>query len=268
MAALSERGVEVLVFKGADFHLRYFDSQPLGAMADVDVLVRRADVEATREALFGLGFRHGLYDAYLGRPRYFPREEADDPDHYEIGGLLRPEPFELSRAEAEAVEANAVPVPMWLADDGATCLAVGFDVHHGVASNLPGEGFIERGRPGVGGAGLSMCAGDLLWVTLARYYTEVAVDRKRSLRDLAYAIALLREPIDWDEVVRAVTEHRLGSALYYYLSTLRRTFGADVPDEVLRATHPLHTPRLRDWGWQLGVLFDFMEPEPVLLPGG
>ena len=36
-----------------------------------------------------------------------------------------------------------------------------------------------------------------------------------------------------------------------------------IPGEVLAATDPRTTSRRSDWGWQLGPLFDFVEPLPL-----
>ena len=45
-------------------------------------------------------------------------------------------------------------------------------------------------------------------------------------------------------------------SLYYYFAFLSWLAPGTIPPDVLEQLSPLHTKRLRDWGWQLGVLFD------------
>ena len=63
--------------------------------------------------------------------------------------------------------------------------------------------------------------------------------------------------------LRVAVDYELGGSLDHPLAFLRRVFGIAVPDAVLDASSPLRTSRRRDWGWQLGVLFDFIEPCPL-----
>jgi hypothetical protein len=101
-----------------------------------------------------------------------------------------------------------------------------------------------------------------VWITLTRYYNEVALLGKRYLRDFAYIIPILKnEAIDWDVVLSANRSYELHAPLFYYLNFLR-SLGACVPEAVLAETSPLRSERLRDFGWQLGKLFDVLEPSP------
>jgi hypothetical protein len=108
-----------------------------------------------------------------------------------------------------------------------------------------------------------MAATDLLWFTASRYYVEVAANGKRTLRELAYVIATMCDAIDWNRLERIAIDYKLGASLYYPLAFLQRALGAPVPDSVIDAASPLRNARHGDWGWQLGVLFDFIEPWPL-----
>jgi len=266
LTALEQAGVEAIVFKGAEFHTRYFDGRALGGMTDVDVLVRRGRAEAARRTLFELGYRHGFQDPEAGGARWWSEAEVwrQEAGHYELAQLLRVQPVEVSAEEAALVAGNGVHLPAWpeAGGDGAWSIGVGIDVHEAVAANVGGERFFAGAAPGTCGAGLSMGAGDLLWLTVSRWYSELALG-KRSLREVAYVLPLLAGSPDWEPVLRAAADHRLGAALYYPLAFVRRAFGADVPDEVLRVADPRRTSRRRDWGWQLGPLLDVIEPPPV-----
>ncbi|HTU45724.1 MAG TPA: nucleotidyltransferase family protein [Bryobacteraceae bacterium] len=269
MTALERRGIEALTFKGAEIHLRYFD-YALGGMGDVDILVRRSQIEAARAELHGLGYRHGRLNReghpdWMAEIHWFSPQEiaAHEADHYELAQLMRVERFHVSVREAALLRLQRVRLPVLRESDGGWLLGVCVDLHHGVAANLPSEPFFAAADPGTCGAALSMTATDLVWSTTSRYYIEVAAEAKRSLRDLAYVIAALGDAIDWTRVERLAVDYELGASLYYPLAFLRRAFGAAVPDAVLEASSPLKTPRGRDWGWQLGVLFDFMEPWPL-----
>lgn len=266
MTALEQRGIEALTFKGAEFHLRYFPQRALGGMADVDVLVRRRDAETVRDQIHALGFRHGVFDRRAAGFRWLAREDVrrSEANHYELNALVRVESIEVSDEQAAVLAAERILIPIWRRRHGdGWCVAVCVDIHHAVASNVPGDPFFAAAERGTCGVGLSMSVGDLIWFTASRYYAEIGAGEKRSLRDLAYLLASTSDAVDWDRVSRAAADHHLGAALFYPLAFLKRAFGVDVPDAVLEASSPLTTPRRRDWGWQLGVLFDFIEPLPL-----
>lgn len=268
LAELERNGVETLTFKGAEFHFRYFPDRALGGMADLDILVCDGQLEAARRVLLALGYRHGVYDRPANAIQWLAADEvaAVEARHYQLAQLMRVEPFEVSPGEAAVLESERVPIPVWRGDDGSWRLAVNFDVHRDVAANVPGTPFFTSADPAVHGIGLSMSTSDLVWFTASRYYSEIGASGKRSLRDLAYLIPAVDDALDWDPVVRAAERYALGASLFYPLAFLRGAFGAAVPDEALEASLPTKTSRQRDWGWQLGVLFEFVEPMPLVLP--
>ena len=266
ISALEQSGIEALAFKGAEFHLRYFRHRVLGGMADVDILVQARDLEGARDTLHRLGYRHGDFDPRLGRVRWFsPREVADlETKHYELAVLLRIESFELSVEEEVLLSREKIRIPVWRrSDDAGWCVGVSVDVHRGVATNIAGDRFFVTAVPGTCGVGRSMAPSDLLWFTTSRWYSELALVGKRSLRDIAYVLPLFHQALDWDIVLRAAADYELGASLYYPLTFMERAFEVPVPAEVLRATDPRRTSRRSDWGWQLGPLLDFIEPVPL-----
>jgi hypothetical protein len=265
LVALARRGIEALTFKGAEFHLRYFGARPLGGMADLDILVPAGDLEACRHELQALGFRHGMFDPRTRLVRWFSRDEvaAGEAQHYQLGALLRIEPFVMSAEEEDLLAREQVLVPVWRSPDrDEWCFGLSFDIHHGVATQISGDRFFLAATEGTCGSGRSMSVSDLLWFTISRWYSEVGLFAKKSLRDIAYVLPLFGEQLDWDVVARAAKDHELGASLYYPLAFLRGAFQLDVPGEALAASDPRLTSRRRDWGWQLGPIFDFIEPPP------
>jgi hypothetical protein len=266
VTALQGSGIPVLSIKGAEVHARYRGERALGAMKDIDLLVRKRDVEAARGHMHALGYRHGSFDPRVGTVVWLtPRCVADEErGHYELAPLVRVDAFDLSVEEAEVLRDQPIRMPVWQRTaDSTWWMGTYVDLHHGVATNISAERFFDRAEAGTCGAGLSMCASDLLWVTASRYYSEVGSAGKRSLREVAYVIETLTNVIDWDQVGRAAVDLDLGPSLFYPLAFLRHIIHADIPDDVLEVCSPLKTSRRRDWGWQLGSVFDFLEPCPL-----
>jgi hypothetical protein len=262
VAGLEGSGIEALVFKGADVHMRCFGDRALGGLADVDVLVRGDAVEAAREVLLALGYRHGRFDPGTRRMEWIglDRAQALERGHHELVPLMRVEPVEVTPDEAALFSRWRPRVPIWR--DAATwSVWIAVDVHHGVAVNVPGERFFDAATPAR--VGRCMAPADLLSLTASRYYVEVATTAKRSLRDLAYLVALGGCAPDWDRVMAANEELGLGASLFYPLAFLQQGLGVEVPSSVLHACSPRRTTRMLDWGWQLGKLFDFVEPFPI-----
>ncbi len=259
LGALEAAGAEPLVFKGAAFHLHFHGKRALGMMRDLDLLVPESKLEATRGCLSGLGYRQAPYNQALTGigPPDSGAVRAYERAHYELYPFKRIVPLDL-----EAEEGVEYRLPL-MAIDGRLHVAIEVDVHHGVATNIPGAEFFERATREEGVR--TMSAADALWFTTSRFYTEVALDGKRSLRDFAYLLPLLSSGrIEWPVVVAANERYLLHPSLYYYLSFMNWLGeGRLVPADVLEAVSPLRGPRRRDWGWQLGVLFDELEPFPL-----
>ncbi|HEV3078071.1 MAG TPA: hypothetical protein VHB47_26900, partial [Thermoanaerobaculia bacterium] len=85
--------------------------------------------------------------------------------------------------------------------------------------------------------------------------------------DFAYMAPLIMSPeIDWERIVHVANKYQLEPALFYFLSFLERVVGPQAPIEALKELSPLRRKQYRDWGWQLGTLFDFVEPLPLAFP--
>ena len=259
LAALEADGVPALVFKGAETVPKRYGSRALGFMADVDVLVPRADAARARELLFGLGYTQSAYDAAAGRlVRHDVAAVAEqERSHYELMPFSRLDPA------AAAVHAELEGWEPLVERHGERHVVVTVDVHHAIATDVPSDELFERAEPSALGRGLTLSPADQLWVLGARYWTEVSQHRKTSLRDLAYLAPLVADPdLDWNVVVDAAARHELRSSLYYAVAFLGTLTGREASADVLEELSPLHGSRYRDCGWQVGKLFGFVEPPP------
>ena len=104
---------------------------------------------------------------------------------------------------------------------------------------------------------------DHLWSITARYYNEVALHKKTSLREFIYIAMIVRnEDVDWDRFLELTHEFGTYAACYYPLAFLHSIEPSRVPEAALSKLRPVEGRRGRDYGWQLGKLFDFIEPLP------
>ena len=260
--ALSTSSIPVIIFKGADIVSRYFGTHAIGFLDDIDILVPKECLDEVAETLKSLGYCKSI----IKRGPLLVDWKDDELDqvesgHYELAPFWKMEEVQL---DSELIGALTRRTPLWMSSNGSWFVGLNIDLHHGVATNVPGTPFFERSRPSVFPDAAAMNASDLLWLTVSRYYTEVALNGKRSLRDFSYVLSLLsREEIDWDVVLRAQSMYSLGAALHYYLAFAERIFPGVVPCDVLDSTNPRVDSSRFDWGWQLEQLFSVGAPFPL-----
>jgi hypothetical protein len=261
-AEAAAEGIECLVFKGAAHARRWFGAHALGAMTDIDLLVRRTDVVRIIPILYRNGYAPGVFEG----GDYFLRDVQEigshEAEHYELSPYNRPVVLEL---DAEAITAcQDIRRPALHLAPAEARARIEFDVHHAVASDVDSEGFFERA---VGPAGRrTFSDADHLWFGLSRLYTEAALYGKGSLRDLAYLGPLVaRGGVDWTVVISMAAEYELRPAIYYFLAVLDELAGGVVSPEVLADLSPMNGLRYRDWGWQIGKLLGGLDPAPQLL---
>jgi hypothetical protein len=263
LGALEQAGVMAIVFKGADFLHRYWTSA-LSWMADVDILVPRDSLGLARAVLYKLGFRQAKFSRQHGVLLDADVIELSEVEgrHYELFPFCRLDPIGLNE-EGMKLARRREELPL-VVEEGQAFAIVEVDLHHKVTLDVESEPFFERARPSSFGHGLSMSAADHLWFTTSRLYNEVAIHGKRSLRDFAFLLTLLAsEEVEWDVVVASAQQYQLHASLYYYLRFVFELSGFSPPSDVLDSVIPLGTSRLRDWGWQLGSLFDVIDENPL-----
>lgn len=266
LACATQVDLPVLVFKGADAIVRYYEGRPLGLMADCDVLVQRADLVSIQAILYGLGYRPAIFNPGTGGlvDRDIANIAEIESRHYELAPFSRMQPLDFDAEELEfARRFGAGPLRVVVNQAFAV---IEFDVHHRVAADVDSAPLLARARPGLIPNALALSAEDSIWYILSKHYTEVALFGKRGLRDLAYvAPAIVSESIDWQLISQVGVEQELHCSLFYPLRTLQLILGEEyVPANVLRDLAPDACSRIRDWGWQLGKLFDVVEPFPLV----
>jgi hypothetical protein len=256
-------GIRPTILKGAEFTKEFFDENPLGYMADADCLVAREEISTVKNVLFRLGYKQGRFDeeAWAFKELDVVQIANIEQVHYELAPFCRIVELDLDQEEL-AVAATIARRLIWIRD-GQALFELMLDIHHAFAADITAEEVaIERCDSAFAGA-LTLSYTDHLWLNCAKYYTEVALHGKRTLREFAYLSAIMRtKKIRWEKVVDAADRFQIHASLYYYL-----VFAADLadivlPDDVLWYLSPVRGARLRDWGWQLGPLFDSIDPMP------
>ncbi len=264
IAEFNARDIPLIVFKGAEMVEGYFNSRSIGILCDVDFLVERSAIEETKALLHNLGFRQAEYSQKMQKLTAIDVMDVAEVEsqHYELIPFCKLHRPTLKPDEAQI--ARRYDDPPIFGKGGPVAFIIELDIHHQVAGDIPSEQFFKRAAPSAFPGALTMSPADHLWFMTSRYYNEVAVHGKRALRDLAYLAALMgKAEIDWGRFVQAVKDQSLHASAYYYSAFLNRLLNV-VPDEVLREISPIDSPRKRDWGWQLGVLFDWVDPMPDL----
>ncbi len=260
-------GGALVVLKGAERLESCFAPHAIGYMIDCDVLVRREALAEAQAALYSQGYRPLIFDEEAGEHR--PRDVADlaniEATHYQLAPLVRVSRMRLDGPD-RAIAAERGRDPLRCSPEGDAVVAVRFDVHHALAADVDAQEFLERSVPGPFGHGERVLEpSDNLWLLACRYYTEVALHGKRELRTLAYIVSVLRQhagSIDWGRVEHLCGEFETRAPLYYILAFCRSFAPELVPESVVSQLAPTLGSRMRDWGWQIGVLFDFVEPCP------
>lgn len=249
-SALDARGIKPLMFKGIELRQRVFGNKAVSSSTDVDVLVKRADIERTRTILQGLGFVHACYDPANGKlvEASAAKVSAHEGAHRELYPLCRLTPVHLAEDEIAFVRAHSL-TPLFVHEGQGLMMEV-IDLHHGLFTRMEVDSLFERAVPSVFAGAVTLSITDHVWTTALRHYLESStIHNDPKHRDLAYLAALLAQPgIDWPLLVQIITEADLRPALFYSLRLLARMGLADIPPDVLDALHVRRGSHLMDFG--------------------
>lgn len=182
--------------------------------------------------------------------------------HYQLPPFRAVQPAQLGADELRWIgERGAKPLHLL---NGRGHFVLEIDVHHKTASDVDLEPFMDRLVASPFADYLALEPADHLWTLLVRYYNEVALHGKDTLRELLYCGLLIGSgEIHWPHLVAACDEYRTHPACYYLLRFFHALAPELVPNEVLQALRARLRPCLRDFGWQIGKLFDFVEAMPL-----
>lgn len=267
LEAFQRGDIRALTFKGCELVSRHFAGHSLGLIADLDILIPREQVEDARRVMYGAGFCHGVFDAQAGLLRN--RDIADvagmELNHYELAPFMRVVEMEPTPASIELAQADDSH-PLYLVE-GKPVAVIEVDLHHNVALDADAEMLFRRAVPGSLGLCETLSPADHIWLNLSRYYNEVSIHDKISLRPIAYTLPeIANGQVDWTVMASVAAELKLGPTLYYFLSLCDQIVPGVIPEALLAQVHPQRNSRIRDWGWQLGKLLDFVEPFPFAVP--
>jgi hypothetical protein len=248
--ALRARGIAPLVFKGAEVRERAFGGRAISTSTDVELLVRPADIEAARQTLLDLGFRHAGYDPVGGRLVDVTSERVSghEEKHRELYPLCRLAPIDLAEDEIHFAQAQGLN-PLFIHQGRGLLLEV-IDLHRALFVRMEADSLFERAVPSVYPGAVTLSMTDHVWTTALRFYLESStVHNDPKHRDLAYLAALLQVGgVDWGLLVKNMAAADLRPALYYTLRFLSRLQVADVPAWVLDALHVRRGTHYMDFG--------------------
>jgi hypothetical protein len=253
---LSSAHVHAIVLKGAFFCKQYFRGRGLSFNNDVDLLVRKQLLGQAKHVLLELGYRQAYVDAKSGR--LLERHPFDvaiiESEHYELAPFKRLLPLDLPEDQfAFAQQWNNHP--LWVLD-GQAYVELDFDIHHGLAYDVEGAELFERAILSPFPNGFTLTPADHLWYTTSKYYNEVALHGKFSLREFAYLAGLLGAgQVDWGTLIDAVDTYGIAFTLYYYFTFLTWLRPGAIPSDVIAHLKDSY-PRKRDFGWQLHQFAD------------
>jgi hypothetical protein len=203
LTILERAEVDVLPVKGVALDELVYGSAAPRTFDDLDVLVRRADLERARAALAELGYR--------GRP--VPRFEEVDHRFHDV---------QLFRAIGGSQQCLEVHWDLWPSSR--------FD---SIVDDLWQRARRER----VAGVETRVLSDEDTLLHLAVHRTSSAL-RLRFVCDVAELVRRRQGTIDWDALEQRATSIQARVALHMVLSLARELLGAPVPAEILAGTRP------------------------------
>lgn len=268
-SALVAEGILPLIYKGTELRPRLLSGAALSTSTDVDVLVEPSQLERTRRSLQEQGFRHAEYSPRTGELWELSRQKVADHEarHRELYPLCRLVPFALDAAEL-ALTGTVELTPLFAWRGQGKLLQV-IDLHHSLFSRMETDSLFARAEPGAIPGALTLSTTDHVWTTALRFYLESNVahaDPKH--RDLFYLAALLNAGgVDWDLLVRIISEADLRPSCFYTLRILASLNVGDVPPGVLDALHVRRGSSLMDFGCRATRSLGLVETmHPALTP--
>ena len=235
MSACSLNGIPVVLLKGAVLAPLVYRDIAVRPMGDLDLLVRRSDVEAADQLVRGLGYV----------------QRVATPSHHPAWGHQH--------------------LPPYVSSDGALLIELHHDIVPAGAFDMPIEDLWARSRPVRVSSvrALSFAPEDLLLhLCLHLAYSHVFSGMLKWICDIAAVIRAYGDELDWDELVRRAQIYSAGRHIHYALWLASAMVDATVPESVVRALeHHRVRPRLRDISLKLVIVNRMTStgrPEPIV----
>jgi hypothetical protein len=265
IAELNQLGVDPIVFKSLEIGARYDCGRPTGLRADVDLLVPLDALWNVRKVMYGRDYVHGVYrhttrDWSVVDPREAARHEARA---YELWPLCKA--IEVVGLDDQVVE-EAKRHPLAFCVQGDKVLTfVDFDFHHNILFNFDVATRVARCVPSALGIGRALAPADHLWFLIHRHYAEAAMEewQWQGPKPLVSIAPMVADPsVDWDVIVASAVEQKSTWPTLAWLTFFYKLGATSVPERVLADLRCRVGCGARNWGWQLGRLFDIEEPFP------
>jgi hypothetical protein len=231
LRAADRRGLDLLVRKGAYLSTVVYQDVGARSMSDIDLLIRRADVEKGVELLAGLGYVSGRVAADMSRIEPYTRQETA------VMSLTIPNIPTMVRLDLNpVVPAVEVDLTTGLFERGT---GYSFPVEEVFAAAQPVQLFDAPARVAATGHFLiDLCA------HLYRHAKSVTcIHRGTDLNlcrfcDVARFARRVTELDGWSEAVRTTVASGLQRPLYFALYWTEHVYPGCVPGSVLAALRP------------------------------
>ena len=257
--------IEVYIYKGAEHIEKRFGSENLFGIADIDLIVNRNDLPQAKICMINRGYRNAVCD--IDKCELYDVDALDvasaEMNHgSEIYSFSILKEFELNAREVKGVK-RWQKLPQFLHNGKGYAIVI-FDIHYNVGSNYDIDSILGRSIKSVFEGANTLSDEDHFWVTSVKYYNEISKEGSCRLRDYAYlASLLLNEKFDWTIVLESCREYELHAPLYYITSFLHYLNPDIMPVKVIERLNPMGVKRTNDYGWQIGKLLEFVEPNPL-----
>lgn len=263
--SLRAEGIDPAIVKGAYFNIKYFSDQPVSYMHDFDIVIEREEVAACKQVLIKNGYAQAHFDrekCILVHVDAIDVSQYEYQTKHEIFPFSHIATFPLEQDEEDFLKLKYMPHVS--AYNGFAYVQIGCDVHYALHDGIETGAILSRCYRDSLLDCRMMNPTDHLWFSVGKYYQEIVCRKTRSLKEMFYIATLIRrEEIDWDRI-QLLSTLGGGAGLYYILSFLDGIGGCHIPRRVIDdMSIRLKQERQDDYGWQLGYLFDFIEPFPL-----
>lgn len=243
---LDEVQIDHYLFKGPLFAATLYSDPSLRPMQDLDIMVRSKDLRRTQQALYALGYKHGVFDPATGRFTHMFRQitPATLEHKYAIHSVTRVTEIRPTfDTTMVAPEWGRRQIKSFVCDNGTISMPVFVDIHFNLAAGMD-EADVWRGaqrRQILKQEVRCQSVTTALWFSAARVYYEAFQHGTLKLQMLGDVCGLLSDfgdEIDWAALAAAAHKYRFNAALFHVLFLIRTQFGTPVPDAVLALLMP------------------------------
>jgi hypothetical protein len=260
--AMQSRDLEIVLVKGAEHTEALFRSRPLLFRSDIDILVPRTQLEATKTLLLELGYSQSLFDTnqgtlVAGDPNEIARYEKD---HYNLRSFAKLARIDLRDCPQSAEDRWIHPL---VVKNGEGICVIAIDVSCGFDRKTDPAVFFNRAVPSAFSGALTLCPEDHLWTSAALNYLYLFSTPSPGLAKLAAIVAMVNSrQINWDIILEIAEQYQLRPSFFYTFHFVARLLPGKIPTEVLSELDPRKGIRVRDFGWLLPKAFDITDPFP------